>query len=491
MTKGECSTRNRTTEKNETPTPSTFPGKELSNKTTTREGRPEKETLPLGDSVLTPPKLMKPSAEATQVVAVNHTQVVLPPPSLTNTISDMSNQEPNGELNIPSRRSSASRDLTPPSPESLPVQEQGRDLPTFLPDDFHFPRLQTPRRYSPGHSTGRKEGHNSPAPRLHTPHPLEQTPTPAFVWGPKPVQEEELRTEEAQTGKGKVKLKPSASKVLDLGPITRQGYRTGRLAEDFWTALGLPNLPASTRKTLQVIPFLIKNPLSKHAEYLVDCKTSPPSAITQVHIAELLAGIPWTSSRARLHVVNEISQALHKILIFNNNMSNPFQTWQQGKWFASWGEEADGDNTCTIFVCVTVTDQKVKPRKGQNSRWQHVLEEIRTRLTNHTEDKIAPIHDHQQWLHMAGKQYNNKETEWHNNPASSNVEEPPPPHRGQFTSSSCKVRKLSLPPRTPDVWDKASSGDRNERKSNTSSNIQHPRRICSCFKKRNYLRRPV
>lgn len=84
-------------------------------------------------------------------------------------------------------------------------------------------------------------------------------------------------------------------------------------------------------------------------------KTSPPSAITQVHIAELLAGIPWTPSRARLHVVNEISQALHKVLKFNNSTSNPFQSWQQGLWFAHWTEEVEGEHICTLFVCITVT----------------------------------------------------------------------------------------------------------------------------------------
>lgn len=253
------------------------------------------------------------------------------------------------------------------SSEVVQLQDPGRDNASFLPDNINFPRLQTPKRYSPSPNTCRREGPISPVPQLQTPQPKEPSLTPAFVWGPKHVQEEELRAGETYTEKGKTKLKPLASKVMD-SPITRQGYRTGRLAEDFWTALGIPNMPSSARKTLQVIPFLTKNPLTEHAEYLADHKSSPPGAIAQVHIAELLAGIPWTSSRARTHVVNEISQALHKNLIFNNKLSNPFQKWQQGNWFASWVEDGEGENTCTIFVCITVTDQKVKPRKGQNFR---------------------------------------------------------------------------------------------------------------------------
>jgi hypothetical protein len=78
MTKGECSTR--TTEQTATPTSPTIPGKDLNNKTTTRNGQPGKEKLPLGDSELIPPRLPKPVAEATQVDDANSTQVILPPP---------------------------------------------------------------------------------------------------------------------------------------------------------------------------------------------------------------------------------------------------------------------------------------------------------------------------------------------------------------------------------------------------------------------------
>ena len=133
----------------------------------------------------------------------------------------------------------------------------------------------------------------------------------------------------------------------------------------------------------------------------MDFKTSPPSVIAQVHVAELLAGIPWTSLRAREHVVNEISQTLHKVLIFNNNLSNPFQHWQEGKWFASWGQATEGEQVRTLVVCVTVIEQKVKPRKGQSFRWNPIPEGIKTLIRNHTEEDIAPLQEQQQWENMA------------------------------------------------------------------------------------------
>ena len=96
-----------------------------------------------------------------------------------------------------------------------------------------------------------------------------------------------------------------------------------------------PNTPPSTRKTLQVIPFLLTDHNKDSAEYLVDNKTVPHQPLAHVHIAELLAGISWTKTRAKQHVVNEVAQALHKVLIFTNKAPNPLQKWKHGRWFSS------------------------------------------------------------------------------------------------------------------------------------------------------------
>jgi hypothetical protein len=92
----------------------------------------------------------------------------------------------------------------------------------------------------------------------------------------------------------------------------------------------------------------------EHFEYLADKKTQPSGAITQVYIVELLACIPWATDRAQQHVVNETSHALYKVIVFTNSAANPLQKWQQGRWFASWSKEAEGDHTCTLFVSIQV-----------------------------------------------------------------------------------------------------------------------------------------
>ena len=304
---------------------------------------------------------------------------------------------------------------TPQANRTPPHQEEEGATYSLLPDDINFPRLPSPHIQSPSPKEQQWEGHSSPNPQMHTPQPRGKLTTPTFVWGPKPVQEDGLRPCEEHRDKSKSK---STKMDPDPTPITRQGYRMGRLAEDFWTALSIPNLPPSPGKTLQVIPFLTKNHLSEQAEYLVDTKTTPPSAIIQVHVAELIAGIPWTPSRARQHVVNEISQALHKVLTFNNTRSNPFQKWQQGNWFAHWGDNPEGEPACILFVCIAVTEQKVKPRKGQHFRWQQLPEEIRSQLRIYKEDDITSIQAHQPWHNMAGTMAPRS----HPNTASSNVE---------------------------------------------------------------------
>jgi hypothetical protein len=171
---------------------------------------------------------------------------------------------PPGETTHPEEGRHFSR---PTPPEDPGTEEAIEDVINLLPDDMNFPKLQSPGRHSPNTSTA--------------PHPLsEKSPTPTFIWRSKPTYDEVLLTPEAPPDKNKSKVK-----LQESAPITRQGYRSGRLAEDFWTALGIPALPTSTRKTLRVIPFLTKDTPQRPAEYLADMKSQPPGAITQVYIA--------------------------------------------------------------------------------------------------------------------------------------------------------------------------------------------------------------
>jgi len=260
-----------------------------------------------------------------------------------------------------------------------PTVEHKQDLsanPNLQADDINFPKLSTPARTLTQETI-----------------PPISTPTSHFIWRARTSAEQ---TPTTKTDRGK-------NKVSESAPITRQGYRTGRLAEDFWSALGMPHTPQSNPKMLKVIPFLTKDRQTEKAEYLVDKSTKPHKAIAHVQVAELLAGIPWTTIRARQHVVDEVSQSLHKLLIFNNNLSNPFQNWNQGRWYSHWARGPEGDHICTLFVCVAVTEQKVKPRKGKNLGWRRVSPEIQSSLrANETEEIQTISEDHAQWQEMAG-----------------------------------------------------------------------------------------
>ena len=265
------------------------------------------------------------------------------------------------------------------------------------PDDINFPKLQTPV------SASRK----TPVPQTSDTHIKNQEPK--FVWQSTYIATPIHKSSEG--GKGKDKLPDST-------PLTRQGYRSGRLAEDFWTALGMPNTPATNPKMLRVIPFLTKNRQTEQSEYLVDTRGHSFGAIAHVHVAEVLAGIPWTQNRARQHVVNEVSQALYKLIVFNNNLSNPFQKWAQGRWYAQWRQGPDGENICTLFVSIDALEQKVKPRKGLHLSWRKEPPEISTLLAERAKDDIQMVDpDFPHWKKMAGRL-----------PGKSNEQAPPESH---------------------------------------------------------------
>ena len=248
------------------------------------------------------------------------------------------------------------------------------------PDEINFPKLQTPIPTKRG---------NSPT--------SERKEEPKFVWRSPHIAKPTPKAHATEGSRGK-------EKGLDSAPLTRQGYRTGRLAEDFWSAIGMPNTPATKSKMLRVIPFLTKNHHTEQTEYLVDIRRQSFSAIAYVHIAESLAGIPWTQIRARQHVVNEVSQVLHKILIFNNNLSNPFQNWTQGRWFVQWGQGVEGEYICTLYVSIDAPEHKIKPRKGLHMGWRREPVEISQILNTPVTDEIQVFEsDHTHWQKMAGR----------------------------------------------------------------------------------------
>jgi hypothetical protein len=169
-------------------------------------------------------------------------------------------------------------------------------IPELQPNETNFPQL-VPQPTSPELVTPIIKNRAPSLPEENTPTQAASTPPEAetasmFIWRRKD------KVEEQQTTKGKEKMRGP-----DSAPITRQGYRSGRLADDFWVALNVPDTPHTTRKKLRVISFLTKN--KGQAEYLIENSTS--RTITTVHIAEQLAGVPWTTLKARQHIVNEVA----------------------------------------------------------------------------------------------------------------------------------------------------------------------------------------
>lgn len=193
--------------------------------------------------------------------------------------------------------------------------------------------------------------------------------TSTFVWRFKPHTEGQ--------DKGNEPVKSEATIGIGSTPIIQQGYWSGRLAEEFWTAIGMPDIPTSHWKRLRVIPLTLKSSeqnlnLTKH---LMDKSDHSSTPIALIHVG-LLAGIPWTQSRAWQHVGNEVAQALHKVFIFTNKIPNPLKKWTHGSWAAQWKITPEGEHWCMLYVTISVHEQQLNFRKGKIFEWWPINPEI-------------------------------------------------------------------------------------------------------------------
>ena len=265
------------------------------------------------------------------------------------------------------------------------------DSPAIPSDEINFPKLSPPTRTNKGVPSQPSDSDT-------------HTEPPQFIWRPQPLEPEDP-TFRKEHDKGK------NVRISDSTPITQQGYRTGRLAEDFWLALKTPNTPTSSKKTLQVIPILLKDRPQEPAEYLVSSKTHAFQPIARVHIAELLSGVPWTETSAKHHVVSEVAHALHKIFVFTTKVPNPLQKWRQGSWFATWDEETVDEFVCTLYVHILTQEAKLKPRKGHTVSWRRAPPELWSRLHDHTIESIADgTSDRTLWQQMVSNSQDSKES---------------------------------------------------------------------------------
>jgi hypothetical protein len=322
--------------------------------------------------------------------------------------------------------------------------------PELLPNETNFPQLS-----SPGIATAQTPPQQPITQQPGTPH--------TFIWRKKPNVDEQI------TDKGKGKLKTPAAALV---PLTRQGYRSGRLADDFWDALNIPNTPVTTRKKLRILPLLTKN--QAHTEYLVDTSQPSHTPITIVHVAELLAGVPWTPIKVRQHIVTEVSQALHKVLIFNNQSTTPIYKWDQGNWFSQWTVSEDGEHLCTLYATIAIPESKLKIRKkGKALGWRPIPATIHGVLSDRHTEEIQEVGDRRnEWQEMsglreAGSSTINTEAAESTSPPTQSTEAnqaSPPKH------IVWKVTESPYPPRTPGVWERDSPVAENEETSRTYSN---------------------
>ena len=195
----------------------------------------------------------------------------LPTQETTELQQDMNLQHPleTMELNVaqdntPSPKAQPELDTTSqpsPAPSTTDHQTVKDNNLTLNPDEENFPKLPTPSK---------KKDNKEPQEQQQSPSTL-AAPS-HFVWCNKPNPTETHKG--GDKGKGK-----QVPRTPDSAPITRQGYKSGRLADDFWIALNPPHIPASQKKTIRVIPILIKEGKEEIREYLVNTKAATPSSL--------------------------------------------------------------------------------------------------------------------------------------------------------------------------------------------------------------------
>lgn len=312
--------------------------------------------------------------------------------------SHLNSPQPGTNPEIPATTEAPKPTANLPSPNPTLSETQATynsPIPELQPNDINFPQLNSP---------GSGKVHSGTQSQT-----TQQPGTPqTFIWRQKPD------TQSANKVKGK-------SKVVESTPLTRQGYRLGRLAEDFWEVLHIPGTPTAQKKKLRVISFISKN--QAHMEYLVDKCNQTFTPITVLHIAEVLAGVPWNANRVKHHIVNELAQALHKILIFNNQHSTTIHKWKQSYWFSHWTEDIDGEHTCTLYANIAVPKSKIKLRKGREIGWRKIPAPIQTILSSPSSEEIRDVEINEaHWQAMTGLQGSASRTQPHteDNPAARN-----------------------------------------------------------------------
>ena len=168
--------------------------------------RPTEIPLPIVQDTTEEP-LEEQSREIPQLQTQEEEQVVVPTLSPAQTPEDT-------KITIPVD----TENPTQPNTEKEPTETNLHR--TLQADDLNFPKLP---------SSAQKTNHREDQTNMH--QPISTTEATHFVWRKMPSSDTtEQETAKAGGDKGKGK---QVSKTPESAPITRQGYRTGRLADDF------------------------------------------------------------------------------------------------------------------------------------------------------------------------------------------------------------------------------------------------------------------
>lgn len=169
--------------------------------------------------------------------------------------------------------------------------------------------------------------------------------TPQFVWRPKPVSLETKQpaTPESKGGRGEKRKNTCVSQqTYRLCPHNTPRVPYMSIGEGFLDIAKRSQHPGIHTQDTLSHPLSTKRKWHRSTGILSGSKIQNTQPIAQVNIAELLAWILWTENKVRQHIVNEVSQALHIILVFTNRAANPLQRWKHGTWMSSWEGEPEG-----------------------------------------------------------------------------------------------------------------------------------------------------
>jgi len=157
----------------------------------------------------------------------------------------------------------------------------------------------------------------------------------------------------------------------------RRYYKKGQLKED--TLLQIP--PAFTDALNMLMPFHLKNNRCRVFPILT-CIGTPAKptemrilqekAISEVQGSKAIAfkqmtvlegQMVWEQKVAQVHLVNETTLALRKVIVNTNNKMNPLKKWGDAPWLYKWIKIDDNNSHCVCLAFIGVQKDAIVMQK--------------------------------------------------------------------------------------------------------------------------------